>query len=180
MAADARTRLTQMRKAAKRENLFTKGFEWIGSPRQSVSNPWRQGCLLERFHANGSRQLRSTTSIPGFLRSTWAFRSALVPVPRQGIPFLWLHDDSGCSRLNPGSVSHLSALADPRIGGAMRGTRKQLKLALVIVLLVALALFVPSLLYFTELALRELRLMWWLILLLAGAIWLLGRPGRKK
>jgi hypothetical protein len=62
----------------------------------------------------------------------------------------------------------------------MRGTRKQLKLALVIVLLVALALFVPSLLYFTELALRELRLMWWLILLLAGAIWLLGRPGRKK
>ena len=74
----------------------------------------------------------------------------------------------------------MSALADPRIGGAMRGTRKQLKLALVIVLLVALALFVPSLLYFTELALRELRLMWWLILLLAGAIWLLGRPGRKK
>jgi hypothetical protein len=62
----------------------------------------------------------------------------------------------------------------------MRGTRKQLKLALVIVLLVALALFVPSLLYFTELALRQLRLMWWLILLLAGAIWLLGRPGRKK
>jgi hypothetical protein len=62
----------------------------------------------------------------------------------------------------------------------MRGTRKQLKLALVIVLLVALALFVPTLLYFTELALRELRLMWWLILLLAGAIWLLGRPGRKK
>jgi hypothetical protein len=62
----------------------------------------------------------------------------------------------------------------------MRGTRKQLKLALVIVLLVALALFVPTLLYFTELALRELRLMWWLILLLAGAIWLLSRPGRKK
>jgi len=74
----------------------------------------------------------------------------------------------------------LSALADPRIGGAMRGTRKQLKLALVIVLLVALALFVPSLLYFTELALRQLRMMWWLILLLAGAIWLLGRPSRKK
>ena len=74
----------------------------------------------------------------------------------------------------------MSALADPRIGGAMRGTRKQLKLALVIVLLVALALFVPTLLYFTELALRELRLMWWLILLLAGAIWLLSRPGRKK
>jgi hypothetical protein len=62
----------------------------------------------------------------------------------------------------------------------MRGTRKQLKLALVIVLLVALALFVPSLLYFTELALRQLRMMWWLILLLAGAIWLLGRPSRKK
>jgi Ca2+/Na+ antiporter len=74
----------------------------------------------------------------------------------------------------------LSALADPRIGGTMRETRKQLKFALVIVLLVALALFVPSLLYFTELALRQLRMMWWLILVLAVAIWLLSRPCRKK
>jgi Ca2+/Na+ antiporter len=62
----------------------------------------------------------------------------------------------------------------------MRETRKQLKFALVIVLLVALALFVPSLLYFTELALRQLRMMWWLILVLAVAIWLLSRPCRKK
>jgi hypothetical protein len=62
----------------------------------------------------------------------------------------------------------------------MRGSRKQLQLALVIVLLVALALFVPTVLYFTEMALRQLRMMWWLILLLAGAIWLLGAAGRKK
>ena len=44
----------------------------------------------------------------------------------------------------------------------------------------ALAVFVPSFLYFTELALRELRFMWWLILLIAAAIWLLGGLGRKK
>jgi len=44
-----------------------------------------------------------------------------------------------------------------------------------IVLVVALAVFVPSVLYFTELALRQLRMMWWLILLLAGAVWLLSR-----
>ncbi len=82
--------------------------------------------------------------------------------------------------MNPRTVSHLSARGETPIGEAMRGSRKQLQLALVIVALVALALFVPAVLYFTELALRELRLMWWLILLLAGAIWLLGRPGRKK
>jgi hypothetical protein len=62
----------------------------------------------------------------------------------------------------------------------MSGSRKQLKLALVIVLLVALALFVPSLLYFTELALRQLRMMWWLILVLAVAIWLLSAREPKK
>ena len=58
--------------------------------------------------------------------------------------------------------------------------RSRLQVTLVIVLLIVLGVFVPGLLYFTELALRELRFMWWLILLLGGAIWLLTRLGRKK
>ena len=62
----------------------------------------------------------------------------------------------------------------------MPSPRKRLSLLLAVVLLAALAVFVPSFLYFTELALRELRFMWWLILLIADAIWLLGGLGRKK
>ena len=62
----------------------------------------------------------------------------------------------------------------------MPSPRKRLSLLLAVVLLAALAVFVPSFLYFTELALRELRFMWWLILLIAAAIWLLGALGRKK
>jgi len=58
--------------------------------------------------------------------------------------------------------------------------RHRLQVTLLIVLLLALAVFVPGFLYFTELALRELRFMWWLILLLGGAIWLLTRLGPKK
>lgn len=62
----------------------------------------------------------------------------------------------------------------------MPSPRKRLSLLLVVVLLAALIVFIPSFLYFTELALRELRFMWWLILLIAAAIWLLGVLGRKK
>lgn len=62
----------------------------------------------------------------------------------------------------------------------MPSPRKRLSLLLAVALLAVLAVFVPSFLYFTELALRELRFMWWLILLLAAAIWLLGGLGRKK
>ena len=62
----------------------------------------------------------------------------------------------------------------------MPSPRKRLSLLLAVVLLAALAVFVPSFLYFTELALRELRFMWWLILLIAAAIWLLGGLGRMK
>jgi len=58
--------------------------------------------------------------------------------------------------------------------------RHRLQVTLLIVLLLALAVFVPGFLYFTELALRELRFMWWLILLLGGAIWLLTRLGPKQ
>jgi hypothetical protein len=58
--------------------------------------------------------------------------------------------------------------------------RPRLQLTLVFVLLVALCVFIPGVLYFTELALRELRFMWWLILLLGGVIWLLARLKRKE
>ena len=59
-------------------------------------------------------------------------------------------------------------------------SRPRLQLTLVIVLVVALCVFVPSVLSVTELALRELRIVWWLILLLAGVIWLLKGLERKK
>jgi hypothetical protein len=62
----------------------------------------------------------------------------------------------------------------------MPSPRNRLHLVLAVVLLAALAVFVPSFLYFTELALRELRFMWWLILLLGAAIWLLTGLARKK
>jgi hypothetical protein len=62
----------------------------------------------------------------------------------------------------------------------MPSPRKRLSLLLAVALLAALAVFVPSFLYFTELALRELRFMWWLILLLGAAIWLLRGLARKK
>ena len=58
--------------------------------------------------------------------------------------------------------------------------RPRLQLTLVLVLLVALCAFIPGVLYFTELALRELRFMWWLIVLLGGVIWLLTRLKRKE
>ena len=59
-------------------------------------------------------------------------------------------------------------------------SRPRLPVTLAIILVVALCVVVPGVLYFTELALRELRLMWWLILLLGGVIWLLTRLERKK
>ena len=64
-----------------------------------------------------------------------------------------------------------------RLIGAMP-SRSRLQFTLVLVLLVALCLFVPSVLYFAEVALRELRLIWWLLLVIGGLAWLLalGRP----
>ncbi len=59
-------------------------------------------------------------------------------------------------------------------------SRHRLHLTLAIVLLVVLCALVPGLLFATELALRELRLLWWLILVLAGLGWLLVRFGRKR
>ncbi|HUL54960.1 MAG TPA: hypothetical protein VLT83_16275 [Opitutaceae bacterium] len=59
-------------------------------------------------------------------------------------------------------------------------SRRRLPIILVIVLLVALGVFVPGALYFTEMALRQLRFLWWLILLLGVALWLLTRGEGKK
>jgi hypothetical protein len=57
--------------------------------------------------------------------------------------------------------------------------RSRLSFTLVLVLFLALCVFVPGLLSVTELALRELRLAWWLLLLLGGMIWLLAL-GRRR
>jgi undecaprenyl pyrophosphate phosphatase UppP len=51
---------------------------------------------------------------------------------------------------------------------------------LIIVLFVVLCVLVPGFLYFTELALRQLRFMWWLILLIGVLLWLLARPRPKE
>jgi hypothetical protein len=59
-------------------------------------------------------------------------------------------------------------------------SRSRLQFTLVLVVLVALCVFVPGMLYFTELALRELRFLWWLVLLIGGLIWLLAHLRRKK
>ncbi len=53
--------------------------------------------------------------------------------------------------------------------------RPRIQLTLVVLLVIALCVFVPGFLYFTELALRELRLMWGIILVLAVVLWLLTR-----
>jgi len=55
-----------------------------------------------------------------------------------------------------------------------------MQVTLVLILVVALGVFVPGVLYFTELALRELRLMWGIILVLAILLWLLTRLRPRK
>ncbi len=52
-------------------------------------------------------------------------------------------------------------------------------LVLLLVALVLIFLF-PPVLKFVELAARELRYLWWLVLLLALAAWLIWGLGRKK
>jgi hypothetical protein len=59
-------------------------------------------------------------------------------------------------------------------------SRPRLQVTLAIVLLIALGVFVPGMLYFTELARRELRFLWWLILLLGGLCWRRRRSGRER
>jgi len=50
---------------------------------------------------------------------------------------------------------------------------------LLLAVVVALALLFPPVLAFVEMAARELRYLWWLVLLVALAIWLIWGIGRK-
>jgi len=55
-----------------------------------------------------------------------------------------------------------------------------LKLAILLAVLVFLFLLFPMALRFVEGAARSLRQLWWLILLIALAFWLIWGVGRKK
>ena len=54
-----------------------------------------------------------------------------------------------------------------------------LKLAIVLLFFVALALMFAPVMKFVEMAARELRYFWWLVLLVALAVWLIWGLGRK-
>ncbi len=60
-----------------------------------------------------------------------------------------------------------------------RDRRRTLLLFAGCLLLIASALFFPRFLAFFELAARELRYLWWLVLLLALGIWLAFFYGRR-
>ena len=55
-----------------------------------------------------------------------------------------------------------------------------LKLCGLAVVILILALLFPPLLEFLEIAARDLRYLWWLVLLLALAVWLIWGLGKKK
>jgi hypothetical protein len=54
------------------------------------------------------------------------------------------------------------------------------KLLVLLMAAAALILLFPPVLGFVEMAARELRYLWWLVLLLALAAWLIWGVGRKK
>ena len=54
-----------------------------------------------------------------------------------------------------------------------------LKLLVLVGAVVVLCLIFPAVLGFVEMAAREVRYLWWVILLLALAIWLIWGLGRK-
>ena len=54
------------------------------------------------------------------------------------------------------------------------------KLCGLAIVVIALLLLFPPVLGFVEMGARELRYLWWLILLLALAFWLIWGLGRKK
>lgn len=56
-----------------------------------------------------------------------------------------------------------------------------LKIAVIVAVIMTLIFAFPRALAFVEMAARELRYLWWLILLLALAVWLIwGLGGKKK
>jgi hypothetical protein len=58
-------------------------------------------------------------------------------------------------------------------------TRAILQVAVLVVVVGSLVLLFPAAYKFVEMAARELRYFWWLVLLLALAIWLIWGLGRK-
>lgn len=61
-----------------------------------------------------------------------------------------------------------------------RRGRALLGLITIVVVFVALILVFPKALAFVELAARELRYFWWLILMVALGVWLVWGWGRRK
>jgi hypothetical protein len=55
-----------------------------------------------------------------------------------------------------------------------------LKLVVLAIVVAALILLFPPVLQFVEMGARELRYLWWLVLLLALAVWLIWGLGKKK
>lgn len=58
--------------------------------------------------------------------------------------------------------------------------RAGIQLAVLLTVIVVLCLLFPSVLAFIELAARELRYLWWLVLIVALAIWLIWGASRKR
>ena len=58
--------------------------------------------------------------------------------------------------------------------------RAVLQFAVLIAVAVVLVLLFPAVFRFVEMAARELRYMWWLVLLIALACWLIWGVGRKS
>jgi hypothetical protein len=55
-----------------------------------------------------------------------------------------------------------------------------LRLGVLVIVVVVLCFIFPSAFKFVEMAARELRYFWWLILVVALAIWLIWGVGRKR
>lgn len=58
--------------------------------------------------------------------------------------------------------------------------RAGIQLAVLLAVVVLLCVVFPSLLKFIEVAARELRYLWWLVLIVALAIWLIWGASRKR
>jgi cytochrome bd-type quinol oxidase subunit 2 len=61
-----------------------------------------------------------------------------------------------------------------------RGTTRIAGIGLLVVVALVLVLIFPPVLAFVEMAARQLRYLWWLILLLALGIWLIVAARRSK
>jgi ABC-type spermidine/putrescine transport system permease subunit I len=58
--------------------------------------------------------------------------------------------------------------------------RATLQIAVLVVVIGSLVLFFPKAYAFVEMAARELRYFWWLVFILALALWLIFGLGRKR